>query len=133
MNAAVSKAKTDFLANAQKGWGDALPDWVVVLAEQSGLSSATAVAKKLDYSTAVVTSTIGGVYAGDLGKIEAKVRGAFMGYVVACPVLGEIARDYCIQQQGVKSCASAHRTRLFRACRGGCAHSRLKTAEVSHV
>ena len=118
---------TDFLANARDGWGDPPPDWIVRLAEECTRTSASEVAKRLDYSVAVVSSALLGNYKGSLRKVEAKVRGAFMGAVVDCPVLGEIERDRCETEQGRKFFGtSANRARLYRACRGGCPNSRLK-------
>ncbi|MGD0564509.1 MAG: transcriptional regulator [Roseiarcus sp.] len=119
--------KTDFLANARKGWGEAPPDWVIRLAEECVRSSASDVAQRLDYSVAVISGVVLGHYKGDVGKVEAKVRGAYMGAVVECPILGEIERDRCIAEQRFKhSATSAMRAKLYRACRSGCEHSRLK-------
>ena len=122
-----ARVKTDFLANAREAWGNALPDWVEALAIQANVSSATEVAARLSYSVAVVSSVCRASYKGDLKRVEEKVRGAYMGVVVECPVLGEIARDRCLDEQAKSfSGTSALRTRTFRACRNGCQHSRLK-------
>jgi hypothetical protein len=123
----VNGGKTDFLANARKGWGETPPDWVTRLAEECARSSASEVARRLDYSVAVISGVVLGSYKGDLHKVEAKVRGAYMGMMVECPILGEIERDRCIGEQGHRhSATSANRARLYRACRAGCEHSRLK-------
>lgn len=119
--------KTDFLANARKGWGETPPDWIVRLAEECARANASEVARRLDYSVAVISGVVLASYKGDYRKVEAKVRGAYMGAVVDCPILGEIERDRCIAEQGHKHFGtSAIRAKLYRACRGGCAHSRLK-------
>ena len=119
--------KTDFPANARKGWGDAPPDWIVRLAEECGRSNASEVARRLDYSVAVISGVVLANYKGDYLKVEAKVRGAYMGAVVECPILGEIERDRCIAEQRHRHFGtSAVRAKLYRACRGGCPHSRLK-------
>jgi hypothetical protein len=118
---------TDFLSNARLGWGETPPDWIVALAEACMRSSATEVGKRLDYSVAVITSVVRNNYRGSLAKVEAKVRGAYLGELVDCPALGEIERDRCEQEQGRKFFGtSANRARLYRACRGGCPNSRLK-------
>ncbi|MBY6243917.1 transcriptional regulator [Methylosinus sp. Sm6] len=133
MSAAVnlntsSRKDVDFLANAREAFGAVLPDWIETLATMANRTSATAVAKRIDYSTAVVSSVCRGSYKGDWGKVEAKVRGAFMGELVECPVLGEIGRDRCLAEQKKRHIGtSATRTALFHACRGGCAHSRIKS------
>lgn len=118
--------KTDFVGNARKAWGEP-PDWVLRLAEECERTTASDVARRLDYSVAVVSSVIRANYKGDVGKVEAKVRGAYMGAMVDCPILGEIERDRCIAEQQHKHLGtSALRAKLYRACRGGCEHSRLK-------
>lgn len=118
---------TDFHANARKGWGAAPPDWIVQLAEACAAATASDVARRLDYSVAVVSGVLLGSYKGDYRKVEAKVRGAYMGALVGCPVLGEIERDRCIAEQKFRHIgSSANRARLYRACRGGCPHSHLK-------
>jgi hypothetical protein len=134
MTAPVNLNKTDFVANARRNWGDALPDWVVVLAEEATRTNGVAAAKRLGYSPAVVTQVINATYKGDLGAVEQKVRGALMGVEVDCPILGEIGRDRCLDEQRKKfRGTSAIRTRLYVACRGGCSHSRLKSAEAANV
>ncbi|MFT4098460.1 MAG: transcriptional regulator [Rhodoblastus sp.] len=114
---------------ARRSWGDALPDWVDVLAEECDARSGVVVARRIGYSGAVVSSVLAAKYKGDLGKVEAKVRGALMGEIVQCPVLDEITKDRCIAEQGRKFAAtSSTRAKLYRACRAGCAHSRLGQA-----
>jgi hypothetical protein len=118
-----------FLANAREAYGDALPDWVEVLAKEADRTSGAATAKRIGYSGSVVTSVCKGAYGGDLGSVEAKVRGAFMGSVVNCPIMGEIPRDRCMNEQAKRHIGTSElRTALFHACRGGCEHSRLKVA-----
>jgi hypothetical protein len=130
----IGTAKTDFVANARQGWGEALPDWILVLAEAANGSSGAAIAKKLGYSGAVITEVIYGKYKGDICAVEAKVRGAMMGEEIACPVLGMIGRDQCLNEQKMKSVGSSSlRARIFRACRAGCEHSRIKNVEVADV
>jgi len=121
------RGKTDFLANARKGWGETPPDWIVRLAEECERTSASDVARRLGYSVAVISGVVLASYKGDVGKVEAKARGAYMGELVDCPILGEIERDRCIAEQSHRHAAtSANRARLYRACRDGCEHSRLR-------
>lgn len=111
---------------ARAAWGETLPDWVDVLAEECDIHSGTAIARRIAYSGSVVSAVLSNKYKGDLGKVEAKVRGALMGEIVHCPVLDEITKDRCIAEQGRKFAAtSSTRAKLFRACRAGCIHSRL--------
>lgn len=131
MSAAVNVNRIDFVANAREAWGEALPVWVEILATEAARTSASAVAKRIGYSVTVVSMVIRANYAGDIGKIEAKVRGVYMGELVDCPVLGEIERDRCVNEQGHKfSATSALRTMLYRACRGACPHSRITKEAV---
>jgi hypothetical protein len=119
--------KTDFLANARKGWGETPPDWIVRLAEECDRASASEVARRLDYSVAVISGVVLNSYKGDVDKVEAKARGAYMGELVDCPVLDEIERDRCIAEQGFKHLgSSAVRAKLYRACRSGCPHSHVR-------
>ena len=121
-------ADVDFMANARAGWGEALPDWVAELARRCIDTSATIAAQRIGYSTAVVSAVVRGVYKGDLAKVEQKVRGAYMGATVVCPVLDEIARDVCIAEQAKKHLGSSStRAKLFRACRT-CIHAMKREA-----
>lgn len=131
----VTRLKTDYLVIAREGWGDALPDWIETLAKEASRTSGAAVATRLGYSAAVISNVIRGKYPGAIGEVEQKTRGAFMGATVMCPVLDEIGRDRCLEEQKKKfAVTSAIRTRLFRACRGGCENSRLtKVEEAANV
>lgn len=116
---------TDFLAKAQAAWGADLPDWVEALAEEATRTSGAAAARRIGYSQAVVSHVFARSYTGDLARVADKVRGALMGSTVVCPVLGEIGRDRCLDEQRKPfSATSSIRSKLFRACRGSCSHAR---------
>jgi hypothetical protein len=122
--------QSDFVAKARGAWGDGVPAWVIVLAGECNRTSGSAVAKRLGYSPAVVSHVIANTYPGDIRRVEEKVRGALMGVTVDCPVLGEIGLDRCLDEQRKPfSGTSSIRSRLFRACRSGCPHSRLPAKE----
>lgn len=128
--AAGQRTPTDFLAIARVAWGDALPDWVEALAEYATTRSGAEAAKKIGYSRSLVTHVVRNKYTGDIARVEAKVRGALMGATVTCPVLGEIGRDRCLDEQKKPFApTSSVRTRLYHACRGGCPNSRLTPAQ----
>lgn len=103
-----------------------LPEWVselAALADRSGLKGAAAA---IGYTPSLVSSVLGHKYAGDILGVEQRVGGALMGQMVTCPVLGEVGRDRCLQEQKEPFRAtSAFRAQLFHACRSGCPHSRL--------
>ncbi|MCC3246179.1 transcriptional regulator [Methylocystis sp. WRRC1] len=127
MTAVKTQLKTDYLATAREAYGDALPDWVEELAKYASQTSGVQAAKRIGYSSSVVTSICRGKYAGDIASVEGSVRGALMGAMVICPVLGEIGRDQCLQEQGKKFVgSSAARTALYHECRNGCPHSRIR-------
>lgn len=115
------------LQTATEAW-EFLPDWVQTLAEACDRTSQGAVAKKIGMSASVVSATIKGNYKGSYDGIEARVRGALMAEEVDCPVLGPLRKDACLDhQKRAQSFAatSTMRVRMYRACKGGCVHSRL--------
>lgn len=117
--------RADFVAKATAAWGDP-PDWVVILAEECSARGQSAVAKAIGYSPATVSYVLANKYAGGIERVAEKVRGALMGAWVTCPILGEIGRDRCLDEQKMpRSAASSIRSKLYRACRSGCPHSRI--------
>lgn len=122
------KEKVDFLAKARAAWGKALPDWVETLALEANRTTSAKTAKRIGYSGAVLSHVFAKNYPGDIARVEAKARGALMSATVICPVVGEIGLDRCLDEQKMENTgASSIRARLFRACRGGCPHSRIAT------
>ncbi|MFZ5739613.1 MAG: transcriptional regulator [Pseudomonadota bacterium] len=118
--------KRDPLQVANDAWGNDLPDWVEALANEARATSGEAAAGRIGYSGAVVSSVLANKYKGRLDIVEARVRGALMGETVGCPVLGDIARDRCLDEQKRGfSTSSSVRARIYRACRAGCSHSRI--------
>jgi hypothetical protein len=118
----VSKARAAWTA---AGHDDA-PDWVLALAEACNATSQKAVAARLGYSGSVVSQALACRYAGDIGTLTERVRGAYMQETVLCPVLGEVGRDRCLQEQREPFRAtSSMRAQLYHACRNRCPHSKL--------
>ncbi|ADZ70092.1 hypothetical protein [Polymorphum gilvum] len=112
---------------ARAAWGPALPDWVRELAELATRSGLNACARRLGYSSTTISQVISAKYPGDLERLEETVRGALMGKTVGCPVLGEIGLDACLAWQAKpRAVTNAIRSRVYRACRSNCPHSRLK-------
>lgn len=93
------------------------PDWLSALASACAASTQTAVAKQLLVSPSTVNQVLRGKYRGDLGRVEARVRGALMQETVTCPVLGDLATDQCQEQQGMGFYPSSIRAALYRNCR----------------
>jgi hypothetical protein len=117
-------SRTDYLANADTSWNGAPPAEVVALAEEANRTSGAAAAKRIGYTGAVVTQIIGNKYPGDVAGVFARIRGALMGETVTCPVLGEIDRDHCLDEQRRPfSATNSTRARLHRACQS-CTNNR---------
>lgn len=115
---------------AEAAWGADMPDWVRELAGLASRTSLNAAARRLGYSPSTLSQTLANKYPGDLERIADTVRGALMGETVTCPVLGDIGRDACLAWQGKpRAITNAIRSRVYKACRSGCAHSRLKGAK----
>lgn len=119
---------------ARGAWGAVLPDWVAVLAEAADRTSQTAVAARLNVSSSTVSMVLSCSYKADTKRIEQRVRGQLMAETVACPVLGSLAADLCIEWQ--RKAETFHdtgqlRRRMYRACRA-CPRSRF-TKEDAHA
>ncbi|QDY99086.1 transcriptional regulator [Nitratireductor mangrovi] len=112
---------------AVTAWGEP-PDWVRELADLADREGQRAAAGRIGYSASTVSMVIANRYGGgDLARVEEKVRGALMGVVVDCPVLGAIGRDVCLDWQKKPFAAtSSRRLQMYRACRAGCPHARIK-------
>jgi len=105
--------------------GDDAPDWLLELASFADREGLAGAEKRIGYSRSAISNVIADKYTGDLGRVEEMVRGALMSLTVDCPVLGEIGRDRCLQEQKEPFRAtSRHRAQIYHACRGGCPHSK---------
>lgn len=124
----MSRPKVDFVEKARVAYPAGVPIFVMVLAEEANRKSLTAAAKAIGYSDGLVSNVISNTYGAGTDRIEAKVRGALMHEKVLCPIIGEIGRDRCLDEQAMpKLATSSIRSKLYRACRNGCPHSRIKT------
>lgn len=106
------------------------PTWLAALRRACEEKSQAAVARRLGLSPATVNQTLKGNYKGNLGAIEERVRGALLGLTVDCPILGDIRRNVCLDWQAKPFAATnEQRVMLYRACRSGCPHSKLKVGD----
>lgn len=120
------KVVVDHNAKAIEAWGNP-PEWILALAQACNLSSQSKVAAKLNYSAATISQVISCSYRGDIERVEAMVRGAFLSELVACPVLGDMPRNMCLGwQKKPRAATSSHRVQMYRACRNGCPNSKLE-------
>lgn len=102
---------------ALRSWGEAAPEWVLVLAEACDINSQAAVSRRLGVSGAMINQALHNTYAGRLDKLEARVRGELMRETLTCPVLGEITKRRCIDEQSKPYApTNALRVELRREC-----------------
>lgn len=126
MNASKNN-KPSNVEKATKAWDGKLPDWVGVLAANCDLKTQREVAENIGYSAAVVNQVLSGAYKGDMRAVELAVRGAFNDLQAGCPVLGDIPMQRCLENQRLPFAShNPIRRDLYRECRSGCPHSRLK-------
>lgn len=118
-----------FVEKADEAFGGAAPDWIVALAQLADSSGLDAAGAAIGYSGSAVSTVLRNRYAGDVERVAEKARGALLGAVVICPVIGEMTRDTCLDwQQKPKAATSAYRMRMYHACRNNCPHFRTKGA-----
>lgn len=109
-------------------WGEDAPDWVIALADACADRSQTAVARQIGFSSTTISQIMRKKYDASMDSIAAAVKGAFLGSHISCPILGEIARDKCVnEQRRITPGSSPVSIRLHRACRSGCPFSFIKT------
>ena len=128
MSPATGKAaKTKAMETARAAWAElgGCPEWVSVMAAECDRTSQRAVAERIGYSAGAVNQVLAAKYNAPTVHIEQAVRGAYLAAVVACPVLGEMPADQCLEHQKRPWSSSPMRLRLYKACRSGCPHSRL--------
>jgi hypothetical protein len=126
------KPGVDAIARARAAWGDPLPVEIMALAEACTLRPAARVAAEIGYSPAVVSNVLARKYPGDRQAVFARIRGVLLGEQVACPVLGDIGRDQCLDHQKPRAgSANPTRARLKRAC-PSCQHNRSLLKEATH-
>ncbi len=107
------------VAVARRSWGEAAPEWVAVMAEAADATSQADVSRRLGVSSAQINQALRNSYAGRVDRLEARVRGELMNEKVGCPVLGEITKRRCLDEQRRNTGApqNAVRVELRRACR----------------
>ena len=108
----------------------ATEDWLDALREACRETSQARVARRIGYSATVISQVLSGSYKGDLRAVRRAVEGAFLGSEVDCPALGPIPANRCLSEQRRPLTASnPQRVRIWRACRAGCIHSRIREHE----
>lgn len=108
-----------FVDIAKTAWGEAAPDWILTLAAQCDMTNQRRAAERIGYSAGLVSSVLRASYKGNMQSVEQAVRGAWMGSLVTCPVMGSIASDACLEwRRKARKFAPSnpHRVRMHRAC-----------------
>jgi len=120
------------LQKAMAAWGTDMPDWIHILAEACDGSSQKKVSMQIGFSAGAVNQVLSQSYNAGLGAIKQAVEGALMNATVDCPVMGEMPANVCLENQKREFAATnSTRVRLYKACRGGCPHSRLAPSSAS--
>lgn len=104
---------------AREHWGEAMPDWIALLAAQCAATSQNRVAKQMNRSAALVSAVLRNRYEGDMAAVEEVVRGVFERATVACPGLGEVQTNICRDWQLMArkfSAENSERARMYRVC-----------------
>lgn len=105
------------VAKVLQAYGDAPPDWLLVLGQACDADSQAAIARRLKVSAAAVNQVLKGTYLGSPANLEIRVRGELMGKTLGCPVLGEISVSRCFdEQRRPYAGTNPLRVRLYRAC-----------------
>jgi hypothetical protein len=107
------------IERARAAWGEAMPEWVAVLARACAASSQAKVARRLGRSSALVSEVLGNSYRGNLPAVEETVRGVLMNATVTCPALGELPMHECGMWRTRARTFSGHnalRVQMYRAC-----------------
>lgn len=119
------------LAIAEAAWGEAIPDWVRVMAQACARSSQADVATALGRSGGAISQVLNNKYGADTARIEERVRGLYLDGKVACPALGEIPTIRCQDWRDLSRtpvAGSPLRGRMYRAC-GKCPRNRKEAEE----
>ncbi len=103
-------------------------EWLAALKTACADTSQAAVARQLGVSASMINQALKGAYKGDLSRLKTLVEGRLLNQTVACPVAGDIPKQKCLEHQGRNSRMATVNplfSRLYRACRSGCPHSKL--------
>lgn len=81
-------------------------------------NSQTKVADELGVSTAVVSTLLKDKYPGNVDSMEQRIRGQYMAETVRCPVMGDLSKRHCLDNQALPMAfTNPVRAALGRACK----------------
>lgn len=82
------------------------------------LKSQRLVGEQLNVSTAVISTLLKDKYAGNVATMEQRIRGQYMAETVVCPVLGNLSKRDCLDNQALPMAfTNPVRAALGRACK----------------
>ena len=102
--------------------GQPEPDWLLALRSACETRSQADLARQLGISQTTVSQVLNGTYHADLTRMEARVRGELMRETVSCPILGELGKRQCLDEQSRPYYPNPLRSALFKACKT-CIHA----------
>lgn len=107
------------IETARKSWGETLPDWIQVLAEQCDKTSQNKMCQKIGWSAATISQVLNNIYPGTIENVEKTVRSTLMDSRHDCPIYGSILVRDCNnnQTQTFPNSGNPTKIRLFKACR----------------
>lgn len=106
-----------------------MKEWIKALRAECRRTSQIRVARRLGVSATSINQVLGGNYKASTARIEQRVRGELMRETVECPVLGEITKRRCDDEQRRPfASTNPQRIAVYKACRSGCSHSGLKAS-----
>ncbi|MBS4773403.1 MAG: hypothetical protein KHX55_03905 [Proteobacteria bacterium] len=111
------------IETAKQYWGESLPDWIEVLANEADKTSQNKIAYKIGKSSAAISQILKKSYPGTIANLEAAVRANLMNGSHDCPFYGTILIRECldVQSRPFSNSGNPTKIRLFKACRN-CIH-----------
>ncbi|WP_425072556.1 hypothetical protein [Sagittula sp. S175] len=107
------------IEKARAAWGEGMPNWVRVLAEECDRTSQNKAAARIGRSASLVSTVLAGTYQGNMATVEDVVRGALLAETLSCPALGEIGkkdcRDWRSRSREFRNVNTLY-VQMFRAC-----------------
>ena len=96
-----------------------MADWLEALRRACAApSSQAAIARRLGVSSTMVSLALKGAYIGNLTRLEALVRGTLMSETLICPVLEQITKRRCLDEQTRPFApTNPQRVQVYKACR----------------
>lgn len=92
-------------------------DWLAALRAEAEQSSQRDVAGRLGVSQTQVSQVLNGTYKYSTEQLQVRVRALLLNATVRCPVLGEIKKSRCEEQQGLPWRASSPEAlKLYVTC-----------------